>query len=747
MACTCTGKSLKIAPTNEPSNYLPYDEERDWWTAEIDGEQPLQAAEEGIASYIQTPVTTLCTLFARAATVHGRKPALRVEALALVTPEGDDDDVLSVPKKALETINTPRYIALKRWKSFTWSEYYDMSQKFALALLYLGIEKHSRTGILASNHPYFAVSFMGAILCGGVSVPLDPKDQDRDALAKLQLVRPRVLVIDNFDKLELIRTNTDVFDNLVVIVTWGLPKIGNIKRSNDTEILVYPFNELLNLSTNINIEILNKATKEVLTQNCCAILFTSGVVDDPKPVMLSHDNFHYSAVVNFRMMNNIGQTKKLYKFFSYLPLSVVSFLLYDVIAPIVLTANLSLRGWGTTHFARKDDLDNGALLYRVRAVRPVLFVGTPRVWTDLMNAIETGIETRSNFYKSLLEKSQKRAVKLKNARIVGTKDKPPCFIFPKKFLNRFHKYLGLNKAMFLLCKHGALPLRCSDFFDSLNLRVNEAYGLTETTGLGFMSTTSCFFPGSSGYESPGMETKIITTAQTEANLCNDLFAPAQDAQGEILIRGRGIMMGYFNDVQANTTSFDTNGFFHTGDIGTKNHLLMTKIVGRLEEMVHGVAPETIEYFLKQMNNTICDAVVVSHKRKVNVLLLTLKVNSDEPSDHQVQELRDIIDLTNSTTEVIKSENQKIHKFTILPRTFSVRTGELSSNLKLKRKTILEVYEPIILAMYNEPDFYVPYETAPTADLVPGSEASINPWSMANDSRTVFAASSQFSKLF
>lgn len=446
------------------------------------------------------------------------------------------------------------------------------------------------------------------------------------------------------------------------------------------------------------------------------------------------------------MMGTLGTNKRQYKFFSYLPLSVVSFLLYDVIAPIVLTANMSLKGWGTTHFARKDDLENGTLLYRVRAVRPVLFVGTPRVWTELMLAIEEGIETRSNLYKNMLEKSKKQAFKMKNAKVVGSHAKAPSFYFGRKFLRRFHKYLGLNKANFLLCKHGALPVRCSDFFDSLHLRVNEAYGMTETTGLGFMTTPQYFFTGSSGYESPGMETRMITTNQTEADRCKDLFAPPQQAQGEVLIRGRAVMMGYLNDAQANTTSFDTNGFFHTGDIGTKNEFGMTKIVGRLEEMVHGVSPESIELFLKQMHPNISDAVVVSHKKKVNVLLLTLKTNSEEPSDQEIQELKNIIELTNSTTEVIKSENQKIHKFTILPRTFSVRTGELSSNLKLKRKIILEVYEPIILAMYNEPEVYVSYETAPTIDLVPGGEASINPWTVNGDSRTVFAASSQFSKI-
>lgn len=737
------------APVNHPNYYSPYDDENttQWWTTKIDGEQKLQAADKGLASYGKTPVTTLCALFKDAKNRNGNKPALRYEELKVSPNTEETEEIMSVPKNALEAIEAPPYLKLKRWKTVTWNEYYAKSERFGLANVFLGLKQHTRIAIIGSNHPYFAMSFMGSLLCGCIPAPLDPDDTREALLAKLQLVQPRIVVLSSLQALKTLKKHIDMFTEVLAIVTWNLPPSKDLQREDGTPIKVYTFIDFLSLGQSFNADILGKQTSKVLAQHCCSIIFTSGVANDPKPCMLSHDNFHYSAAVNLDVMK-IGKKKKQYKFFSYLPLSCASFLLYDIVCPIVISANLSFRGWGVTHFAREDDVENGLLLYRVRAVRPVLFVGTARLWIELKEAIEDGIETRSNFYKNLLEKSRNKSKLATKARQLGSTEPlgMTSFLslyFSKQFLTSFKKYLGLNKAKYLLCKEDTLTSKTLDFFDELQLRVNESYGLTETTGLGFMNSNNFFLPGSCGYECPGMEIKLFKQNSQEEvpDICRDLVNPKPESLGEIFIRGRAVFMGYYNGDTETSQCFSSNGFFSTGDLAAVNEKGMFRIAGRVDELVNGVAPEPIENFIKELTPLINDAVVLSHKKKVNILLLTLK-NSDFPSDHQIAEIRRLIELTNSTREIIKTKQVSIHKFTILPRPFSVNSGELSSNLKLKRRSILEIYEPIIAAMYHEADFYVDYKVAPTENLAQGTETVINAWT-TGDRKTIFAQSSTY----
>ena len=248
---------------------------------------------------------------------------------------------------------------------------------------------------------------------------------------------------------------------------------------------------------------------------------------------------------------------------------------------------------------------------------------------------------------------------------------------------------------------GGAPLahKIACFFDLLGFNLLEGYGLTETLGITSVNLPGQNKLGTVGRLLPGIEVKIA-------------------ADGEILERGRQIMLGYLGMPEATSEVIDREGWFHTGDIGELDADGYLRITDRKKDLIKTsggkyIAPQAIEGALKGESELINQVVVVGDRRKyVSVLITvvedrakTVAAEAGEPaatyrdaaSSKAVRtEVQDAIDRMNATLPSFET----VKRFTILEHELSLESGELTPSLKVKRKIATEEFKPQIDAMYD-----------------------------------------------
>jgi len=239
-----------------------------------------------------------------------------------------------------------------------------------------------------------------------------------------------------------------------------------------------------------------------------------------------------------------------------------------------------------------------------------------------------------------------------------------------------------------------LAKKIAYFFDLLGFHILEGYGLTET-----IAVTSVNLPGQNklgtvGRPFPGVEVKV-----------------AQD--GEILMRGRNIMRGYFGLPEATAEVIGEDQYFHTGDIGELDPDGYLKITDRKKDLIKTsggkyIAPQAIEGALKTSSELISQVVVIGDRRKyVSVLVTVVEAEAKkvsgaasyaEATRHPLirQKIQEAIDKVNATLPSYET----IKRFTVLDRDFAQETGELTPTMKVKRKACTQKYKKEIDAMYD-----------------------------------------------
>eukprot|EP00924_Labyrinthula_sp_SR-Ha-C_P014795 snap_masked-scaffold_43-processed-gene-1.90-mRNA-1 protein AED:0.02 eAED:0.02 QI:0/-1/0/1/-1/1/1/0/768 len=742
-------KVAKSAPKNSPDDYLSYGEGQ-WWTSDPSGLHKVQHSAKGLASAAETPSSTIPQLLMAAAANYPDSPALRTENMPPLKP-GEDK---------------PEPLPLEEWKTWTWSQYLADAKKVGAAMIHLGLEKFDSASILGFNSPEWALSMIGAILAGGKGAGLYPTDTPDIVQYKADHSNSSIAVVQNLDGMKKF---TEVMDNLPylkAIICYEADPGADVVTGDGRTIQTFKWEDFLKLGTDADRTELEARMKGVEPANCACLIYTSGTTGMPKAVMVSNDSMVYVAASAMTVSKVIGMKKGTERVISYLPLSHIAGLMIDLIVPIIVTANHGgLRANFCTHFARSYDLKLGTLVDRLKTVQPTMFLGVPRVWEKIMEKLKAVGASTKGIAKSISTYAKKRGTAYTSTRqLGGSGSKPKSMMVANLILGAIKKKLGLNKCKFMFSGAAPLTLETLEYFGSIGININEVYGMSETTGVVSWSTDEFHVWGSVGFEIPGTEVKIIRPDGTEAPAAKDLFNATEEEQGEICFRGRGMMMGYLanerlgadhvKEITAkNEGAIDKNGFIHSGDKGTRDARGMIKITGRYKELIIGaggenIAPVPIEDELKRICPILSNVMMIGNKRKFNTMVVTLKAigaSGELPGGNDLappalgagtaktitEAMSDkaIIDMitaaiktVNNTQSVVPSNAAKVQKFTILPRDFSVQTGELTATLKLKRSVAEEEFTPIIDKMYESADIYVNYESAPTPNLDMGPGA-------------------------
>jgi len=593
-----------------------------------------------------------------------------------------------------------------------------------------------------------------AIMAGAKIAGIYPSDTPQQLHFKIEHSGATVVVVENLGKLEKLRTAIKLgLRKLKAVVIWD----GDWKDSVEG-VRCYNWKQFMDLGKEIESTRLTKLWNRIQPGHCCALVYTSGTTGNPKAVMLSHDNILFETSVVGKTISEystVNQKAEEERTLSFLPLSHVAGMMVDIALPISITSYGP--GWSCTFFARPYDLKVGAIGDRLRAVKPTIFLGVPRVWEKVAEKVKAigakkpvPLKAFSGWCKRTLLAHQM------NCQLGGSGKKYIGHGLANLVLGRVKSALGLEKCKFGLTGAAPISVDTLEYFGSLGIQINELYGMSECTGAVTCSVDSCHLWGSCGWALPGIEVKVFkpdSSGTVECPKAKDLIHPTEKEQGELCYRGRNIMMGYLanpelgdehvNLIRKKTNAaVDEEGWLHSGDKGCVDYRGMFRITGRYKELIIGaggenIAPVPIEDNVKTLCPGISNIIMIGNLRKYNVALVTLKakgatgekagtdeldgaalpvskgiktISAASKDAKWIETITQAISDTNNNGCCCPSNASKIQKFTILPHDLSIEGGELTPTLKTKRAVVDKKYTPVIDKMYatKSRDSYVPF---------------------------------------
>jgi len=623
-------------------------------------------------------------------------------------------------------------------------------------MMSLGLDKHQGVNIFGFNSPEWLLAEMGCIFAGGKAAGVYPSDTADQVQFKCFHSNSAIAVVEDAGGLAKYTSVIDDLPQLKAVVTWACEPGADIKRADGTVCKTLSFKELLELGKAFEEKELDARMATIKSEECCALIYTSGTTGKPKAVMISHDNIVFEAM-SALPLSGIGKGGE-ERLLSYLPLSHVAGMLFDIISPVVITAFMN--GYVSTNFARMYDLKLGTIGQRLNAVEPTVFLGVPRVWEKISEKLKAVGAATTGLKKKLSTTAKKKGLQWSMGQQLGGDGKTP-FLFGVygKLLGVIKGKLGLKQCKFACAGAAPMTRDCLSYFGALGINVNEVYGMSESCGATTFSTDAAHEWGTVGFELPSTEVKCFKVnadgSKTEVPKAKNILQPNESEQGEICFRGRHIMMGYMANPalgddhvaeinKKNEEAMDDEGWLHSGDKGCISKRGMVRITGRYKELIIGaggenIAPVPIEDEMKRLCPFISNCMMVGDKRKFNVMLITLKavgatgelagtVNLDGAAKDWGKTIEDacknqkFVDFvtkaikdTNKNGDVCPSNAAATQKFTVLPMDFSVENDELTATLKLKRSVVDAKYANIIDAMYESKDVFVPYWTVGSMD--------------------------------
>ncbi|CAM9775117.1 unnamed protein product [Bubo scandiacus] len=652
------------------------------WTTRRDGEVRLRMDEQGIGS--EAP-KTVHELFQEAASKYG-------DYYALASKKGG------------------------QWIKLTYKMYYDECWKAAKSFLKLGLERFHGVCILGFNSAEWFIADIGAILAGGFAVGIYTTNSPEACCYVAESCSANVLVVENHKQLQKILEIQDKLPHLKAIVQYGEEL--KEKRPN-----LYSWSEFMALGKDVPDTQLREIVESQKPNQCCTLIYTSGTTGQPKGVMLSHDNLTWTAAAagRFIMLKDAKEKQELVV--SYLPLSHIAAQMSDI---------WSAMTFGVQVFFAQPDALKGTLVDTLREVRPTAFLGVPRVWEKMEEKMKSIGAKSSTLRRKVASWAKGVGLQTNLKRMNGYSEVPMNFHLARHLVyKKVRKAIGLDRCT--KCYTGAAPItrETLEFFLSLNIPVLELYGMSESSGPHTISLPHAFKLTSCG--------KALTGCQTL------IHKPDGDGNGEICFSGRHIFMGYLNMEEKTKEAIDEDGWLHSGDLGKHDKDGFLYITGRIKELIitaggENIPPVPIEEAVKDALPLISNAMLVGDKEKFLAMLLTLKCKSDgetgEPLDDLAPEAVEYCQKLGSkatkVSEIISSKDkavyaaiqkgiaavnegavsnaQKVQKWVLLEKDFSVFGGELGPTMKLKRPAVAQKYKAQIAQFYAEAD--APSATAP-----------------------------------
>ena len=569
-----------------------------------------------------------------------------------------------------------------QWYSMTWREAERRVRAVAGGLLSLGFRKGERAAILATSRPEWVIADLGILGAGGATSTIYTSNTADESAYILEDSGARVCFVENALQDAKIRDVRDRLSGVVQLVQIeGEPRVADgwtitlaeLERRGEEWISANPGR-------------LDEAAAAVGPEDLATLIYTSGTTGKPKGVMLTHDNWLFEADA-IAKMNVLGpQDKQLL----FLPLA-------HSFAKVLEVAFIRV-GLSTAVDGVIDDL-----VGNLAAVRPTVMGGVPRVYEKVYNRVVTGAREGGGLKYKIFQWAMDVGGRVSRLRQQGGEPSGLLAfkhrVADKLVYSKLKARLG-GRLRFLISGGAPLSRAIAEFFHSCDILILEGYGLTETSAGSVFNRPERYKFGTVGLPVPGLEVRI-----------------AED--GEILLRGRGVMRGYYNLPEATAEALETDGWFHSGDVGQLDADGFLTITDRKKDILvtaggKNIAPQNIEGQLKASCPYVSQVVMLGDRRPFCVALITLneettgkwarergidyKDYADLAGRPEVKQLiRDGVEAVNARL----ASYEKIKDFHLLDHDLSQETGELTPKMSVKRKVVESRHKEVLEGFYKD----------------------------------------------
>ncbi len=572
-----------------------------------------------------------------------------------------------------------QYAQGDRWVSLTWAQVRETCYRLAAGLVSLGVEPEDRVGITSGTRVDWALADLAVMCAGAATTTIYPTTIADDVAFILADSGCRVVFAEDETQVAKLREIREHTPEVMRVVSMTGEGDGDwVITMSDLEGLGADL-----LATNPGV--VDDRIDALTPDRLATIIYTSGTTGRPKGVRLLHSSWTYVAAAN----SSSGDLTEDDLQYLWLPLA-------HVFGKLLLTLPLQI-GFTTAIDGRIDQI-----VPNLAVVKPTFMGAAPRIFEkayariNAMMAAEGGVKAKLFSWaigvgRRVVDlEAEGKPVPALLARQYALADKLVLVKVRERFGGRIR---------FFVSGSAALNQDIARWFGATGLLIAEGYGMTETSAATTVNRLGANKYGTVGWPLPGTETRI-----------------AED--GELLIRGGGVMDGYHNNPEATAEAKDPDGWLHTGDIAEIDAQGYVKITDRKKDMFKTsngkyVAPAVIESTFKGICPLVGQFIVYGADRNFVSALVTLdpdavtqfaaasgmagKPYAEIVASGPVRELvqRDIDSLNAGLNRW-----EQVKKFTILDHDLSVEGGELTPSLKLRRKVVSERYKDLLDAHYS-----------------------------------------------
>ncbi len=558
------------------------------------------------------------------------------------------------------------------WVRYSTADIKTISTALSTGLLELGIQKGDRVGIVSFNRPEWVFADFALSQIGAIGVPMYPNSTPEDYAFIVNDANVKLVFCGEEDIYNKIVQVKDKFQNEVRLFLFDEVDNKDFWKS----ILKEPSEE--------DQKIIESLKSGIQTEDLATIIYTSGTTGNPKGVMLSHKNIlsNSASVESIFPVVRPG-----FRTLSFLPLCHI----------FERTGLYTYMRMGVSiYYAESMD----TIGENLKEVKPHFFATVPRLLEKVYDKIIAKGYALSGLKKALFFWAIRLGQDFEPNLNYSAWYKLRLSLANKLIFSKWREALG-GEVEFIVSGAAALQPRLARIFWAGQIKILEAYGLTETSpGVSFTTDDPDDVRiGCVGPLLPDVEVKF-----------------AED--GEIMVKGPNVMMGYYNRPDATAEVMDKDGWFHTGDIGELVENRYLKITDRKKEMFKTsggkyIAPQVLENKFKE-SVIIEQIMVVGEGQKFPAALVVpsfealkewcaikeIEYTTDkEMIDHErVQKKfdKEMNKINNSFAQY-----EKVKKIKILSEPWTIDGGELTPTLKLKRKNIYSRYQPLVDSIYAE----------------------------------------------
>lgn len=556
------------------------------------------------------------------------------------------------------------------WKYYSSLDFEKHVNEYSLALLAHGVVKNDKIAIISGNRPEWNFCDNGILQLGAVNVPIYPTSSLHDY----------EYILNNAGVKYLFISDATIFEKASKV---NVPSLKGIYSFEDVAGCAH-VSEFLKKADWSRLSEVEKMKAAITTQDLATIIYTSGTTGNPKGVMLSHRNI----IFNVEEVSPHLPVESHHKVLSFLPLCHIF--------ERVVTYFYFYKGV-EVYYAESID----SLKENIAEVKPHFMTCVPR----LMEKIYDGILAKGQDLKGISKLLFNWGIQL--AQKENAKSSPFYGFLNKVIFSKFRLALGGN-IVGIVTGAAALQPRIGIFFNNVGITVREGYGMTET------APVISFNRFGEGENRPGTVGMILDNVKVKLEHREGMG----EGEGEILVQGDNVMMGYYNNPEA-TEATIKDGWLYTGDVGKLEDNKFLKITDRVKELFKTsggkyVAPQHIENTLKE-SKYIEQIIAIGNNRKfVSALIFPSQLNLKSWAEFKGYDI-DFNDSNWVTNELIQEKIKRvidrynvqfnhveqIKKFILVNKEWTIDGGELTPTLKLKRKVIEEKNVENIESLYKD----------------------------------------------